>query len=460
MRIFGFVFFIISFLQMRAVVSIQWIRSRWKQAMFVIAIGVSVSSTFTAVAQELPHSARTPLQAIDPSIKKGSSLGNRLVAQAEVEFPTPVGPELVTPASPESTNEPTSPVRQLEDREEVPTPVGPDPLSPVAPELPPPAQTESDLPSEQDRPKSEKPVVGQVEAVLLQRGGILLPKGYLQIQPSIEFTHFSNSRFTVSGLTLFQAIIIGRIQVDDLKRDILTSSITARYGLFNRLQFEARVPHVYRRDQEIFEIGTTQEQSRVTSNHNIGDIEGALDYQLIIGEGNIPDVILRVRGKSRTGKDAFKIRTIQTQGGQTVLEKPPTGSGFYSVGPGFSLVWRSDPLVLFTGANYTFNLKRDVGGTFGTIDPGDTLDFNFGFNLAVSERIGLNMFFSNAFTLESTQNGVDTVGSDFNDARLSVGSSISVNPSLTFLISGSVGLTNESPDYVFTVSLPFTTKLF
>jgi len=101
-----------------------------------------------------------------------------------------------------------------------------------------------------------------------------------------------------------------------------------------------------------------------------------------------------------------------------------------------------------------------VGGDFGTVDPGDGFDFFFGFNLALNDRIGFNISFLDQFTFKTKVNGIKQDGTDFNDGRLTFGTSISALPNLTVLLSASVGLTRESPDFSLNLSLPITVQLF
>ena len=366
-----------------------------------------------------------------------------ILLAASDDLPSPVAPETPTPVPPLSS-----------------TPDEPQPVPPNGVEVPTSQQPPEGTAEEAERPKSKKSIIGQQEtAVLLRAGGILLPKGYLQIQPTIEYTRFSTNRVAISGLTIFEAIIIGAIRVDRVDREIVTTTAAFRYGLWDRVQLEARIPYVFRRDREILSVGTNEQREVVTDGNNLGDLEGTLIYQPVLGSGYIPNVLVRVRGKSKTGKDAFDIST-ETVDGRLQLTDLPTGTGFWAVSPGFTSVWRSDPLVLFAGGDYIFRLERDVGGNFGTIDPGDGFDFFFGFNLALNERIGFNISFLDQFTFKTKVNGIKQDGTDFNDGRLTFGTSISALPNLTVLLSASVGLTRESPDFSLNLSLPITMQLF
>lgn len=309
-------------------------------------------------------------------------------------------------------------------------------------------------PQEPERPKPQKPQ----EQLLLERGAILLRRGTLQVEPSVDYSHFSSDRVAISGLTIFETIIIGLIRVDKLDRDLVTTALTTRYGLLDRVQLEVRLPYVYRQDREILGVGTGDQRERTVDGGDIGDVEASILGQAFIGTDLLPDVILKLRGRFPTGKSPFDVETEQTAAGPR-LNDVPTGNGFYTINPSVTLVWRTDPVVFFVGGGYHFNLEQKFSG-FGKIDPGDTVEIFAGLNLSVSERVAVNMTFVNQTTGSTRQDGGRRSGTSFTDARLILGSSIALRPNMSFLLSVGAGLTRESPDYSVTISLPISFSLF
>jgi len=270
----------------------------------------------------------------------------------------------------------------------------------------------------------------------------------------------SANQIAISGFTIFDAIVIGNIEVDDLTRDIATAAISTRFGIMDRLQVETRVPFLYRKDEEIFGFGTTNQTAFSSDNSGLGDVEASASYQLIIGDGAaIPDTIIRAHGRFPTGEDPFDIDTVDLGDNRHALEEPPTGSGFYGVGGGATVVWRVDPVVFFAGGDVTINLARSFSDV-GEIDPGDTYQGFGGVNVQLSELVSLNLSFVDQFTTESSQNGQDLDGSDLNDARLVLGTAVGVGQNASLTFNAAAGLTKESPDFVFTVSLPISFSLF
>jgi hypothetical protein len=305
---------------------------------------------------------------------------------------------------------------------------------------------------EEGRPDSERPL----EQLLLDTGGILLPRRALQVEAGVEYSHISGNAVAINGYSIFDAIVIGTIRVDDLRRDIVTPSVTMRYGLADRLQFEARVPGVFRRDKEVQGIGTAEISERTTSSLHLGDIETTLSWQPVANNGWIPATILRASSRFPTGRHPFEIdREFVNRGGESRLVTPPTGQGIYSVTPGFNMVWRADPLVYFGGAEYGLNLERNFDGV-GDVDPGDAFGWYAGFNFAVSDRVSISTSFVNRHTKKTTVNDIDSIGTSTNDARLIFGTAIANPGGRTLLASAAIGLTDSSPDFSISFSLPFT----
>ncbi len=347
--------------------------------------------------------------------------------------------------------------------EELPPPPASEPKEPIGPVKPPSAGPDATTAIEPERPKSKRPI----DQLLLQRGAILLPRGWLQVEPSLDVTRFSTDRLAISGVSLFEAIVIGKISADKVTREIVTGAVTFRYGLINRLQLETRIPYVYRHDRELIGVGTANEVERNIENHHIGDVEASLVWQAYLGSDSMPAVLVRVRGRTHTGRDPFTIPTVQVPVGDAQnpgatrpgLTDVPTGNGYYSVAPGVTLVWRMDPVVLFAGANYSLNLSRTIAGV-GRLNPGDNWEAFIGLNFAVSERLGLNMtFFDSGFSALEVD-GVKRKNTAFNSGVLAIGTSIVLGPNRTLLISAGKGVTKESPDFQFTVSLPMTVDVF
>ncbi len=355
-----------------------------------------------------------------------------------------------------------------------PVPVAPD-GTPEAVPPPKPPTTESQPPAlgPQAQPQPSTPTEtapGQPEKfekpreqLLLEAGGILLPEGVLQIEPSFQFQNISSNQVSISGFTIFDAIVIGTIEVNKLYSNVLTGEVTGRLGLPFNTQLDLVIPGVYRRDTTTFGVGTSTAADTTIEGWGLGDIQAGIEWQPIIGHGWIPDVVLRVVGVFPTGKSAFDINTeqvpIQGGGTRTELQESPTGNGFYVVEPGFTALWRVDPVAVFAGGTFKHAFERNFGN-FGTIQPGDSYEFFAGLNFAITDQIAINGAFDDQIVTSTTQNGQKVAGSSFNDGRVILGATIGLTSNISLLGQVEVGLTQQSPDFVAGIRLPITFSLF
>lgn len=321
---------------------------------------------------------------------------------------------------------------------------------------PPPTPAPAPTTDESERARAQR----TQDQALLERGAILLRAGALQIEPGMEYSKFSGNNVQISGVSIFDAIVIGFIRVDANDRDLLTGTLRVRYGLFNRVQLDGTLPYVYRRDHEVLGVGTPDVRDRSFSGNGIGDIELGISGQPLIGRGWVPNVLVRVFTRIPTGKSSFEIPTVTVgPGGERRLTRSPTGTGFHAVGGTVTAVLPIDPVVLFAGGGYTMNFPR-TWGEFGRIDPGDTWEFFAGLNFALNERVSFNFSFIQQRSFPTQRNGTRLVNTSATDARAIFGTSVGLTRNVNLVMNAGVGLTPASPNFTFFVSLPVTFQLF
>jgi hypothetical protein len=313
-------------------------------------------------------------------------------------------------------------------------------------------------------------------APIFETPGVLTPRGKLVFEPSVQYGYSSSNRVALVGYTVIPALLIGLLDVREVKRNTTTGSATFRYGFNNRLELEAKIPYVYRSDstvsRELF-TGTAAERAFETSGKGIGDIELGWRYQLNDGGVDTPYYIAGLRFKSRTGRDPFEVVTdCQTRCvGQNVTGTGlpldlPTGSGFYSLQPSVTWLLPSDPAIFFGGFSYTKNFKRGNvyrtvlnGGKelLGTVEPGDVFGFNFGMGLALNERASFSIGYDHNSVGRMHQNGVVIPGSvRVQLGTLLLGYSYRMKNNRTLSVSVGAGLTRDTPDVTLMVRMPFT----
>lgn len=312
-------------------------------------------------------------------------------------------------------------------------------------------------------------------APIFDQPGILTQPGNYVLEPSIQYGYSSSNRVALVGYTVIPALLIGLIDVREVKRSTLTAALTGRWGLTRRLEVEAKLPYVYRSDdsisREIF-TGTASERAFNASGDGIGDIELAARYQLNQPQGNNPFLIGSLRFKTRTGRDPFDVVTdcvTRCEGNTTGTGLPlqlPTGSGFYSLQPGLTWLFPSDPAVFFGGISYTHNFGRNnvnrrvLGGqleSIGSIKPGNVWGINFGMGLALNERSSFSVGVDLNSVGRTKQNGVPVVSSVRTQlSSLLLGYSYRYSPKTTFNVTVGAGLTSDTPDLTLSVRVPMS----
>ncbi|MHC9085919.1 acetate kinase [Luteimonas sp. RIT-PG2_3] len=318
-------------------------------------------------------------------------------------------------------------------------------------------------------------------AQIFDQPGVLTAKGRFVLEPSMQFGYSSNDRVALVGYTVIPAILIGLIDVRQVKTTSLTAALTARYGVSRRFELEVKAPFSYMDSdtvsREIF-TGSAQDKVFNADGHGLGDVEVAARYQLNHDGFDKPFYVLWMRYKSRTGKDLFNVvtdcvtRCVANATGTGLPLELPTGSGFAALQPGITWLYASDPVVFFGSLSYLHNFARkDVSRTvlsgapegypqtttelIGEIDAGDIIGFNFGMGLALNERAALSFGYDHNLVDRTKQNGEDAPGAvRVMLGTLVLGGSYRVSDRTSLNVALGVGVTRDTPDVSLAVRMP------
>lgn len=326
-------------------------------------------------------------------------------------------------------------------------------------------RTVGQAPEQDERPPAVAPIFNQP--------GVLTPHGKLVVEPSYQFGYSSADRVALVGYTVIPAILIGLIDARQVKTTTQTGAVALRYGLTNRLEMELRIPYVYGHtdtiSREIF-TGSATDKVFTSSGHGIGDIEATARYQINDGGADRPYYVGWLRFKSRTGRDPFEVTTdcvnrcVQNATGTGLPLQLPTGSGFYSLQPGVTWLYPSDPVVFFGNLSYLHNFPRHnvsrtvLGGgkeALGTVRVGDIADVSVGMGLALNDKASISIGYDQSFVGITRQNGKTVPGSAKSVlGTLLIGGSFRFNDRRTMNFTLGVGVTRDTPDATVTVRVP------
>jgi len=331
--------------------------------------------------------------------------------------------------------------------------------------------------SGQNAPVGQAPVVDTrppAVAPIFEQPGVLTPRHTWVIEPYFQFAYSSEDQLSLVGYTIIPALLIGLINVSEVKTTTLTGGLAFRYGITNRMEIEVRVPYVYQTndtvERQVF-TGAAANSVISSDGNGIGDVEATLRYQF--NEGG-PDKFYYVgwlRFKSATGKSPFDVVTdcvstcISNTTGTGLPLQQPTGSGFYAIQPGLTWLFPSDPVVFFGNFSYlhsfgqTESLTLLNGATefLGKVQPGDIWGFNIGMGLALNEKASVSIGYDQDVVLPTSQSGQRVPGSvRVILGTLLIGYSYRLSPKTTLNFSIGAGLTRDTPDLTMTMRVPMS----
>ena len=328
------------------------------------------------------------------------------------------------------------------------------------------AQEAADPP--QPQPEKKPPL--QV-APIFEQPGVLTPRGKYVLEPSLQYAYASSNRVALVGYTIIPALVVGLIDVREVKRNTATAAITGRFGITNRFEIEAKIPYAWRSDDTISRpigAGSATDSLFGATGKGLGDVEVTGRYQLNEGGDDKAYYVGTLRFKSRTGKDPFEVVSVtNVQGGLNAgLQKElPTGSGFYTLQPGLTALFASDPAVFFGSVSYQYNVKRknvvlntDTGPLLlGDIQPGGVFGFNFGMGLALNDKASFSIGYDHASVGRTKLNGEIAQNSVVTQlGTLLLGFSYRLTPQTSLNLAVGVGVTRDSPDMQISLRLPMT----
>ena len=308
----------------------------------------------------------------------------------------------------------------------------------------------------------------QLVSPVLEERSVLLPRGGLVLEPSLQYIHSSATQVAIEGFTIIPAIAIGLINVSEVQRDSVIAALALRYGIHRRLEGEIRVPYVWReehiRQREVLE-GTDFSALQNSRGKGLGDVELGLRYQFNRGLSG-PIAVGNLRVKTTTGEGPFDVarRPLLTEGGAEIGEtfsEQPTGSGFWTVQPGLTLIAPSDPAVLYGNGSYAWNIERDVGGDAGRVDPGNVFGLGFGVGFALNNRTSLSVGYDHAVVSRTRRENDAGLEPTFD--RLQVGSALlgfshRLSPEATFNLGVAIGTTSAAPDVQISARIPLRVR--
>lgn len=297
-------------------------------------------------------------------------------------------------------------------------------------------------------------------AAIPEHVGVLTPPGQLVLDPTLEYVRSSRNRLVFRGVEIVPGIQLGVIEASDADRDAITATAAARYGITDRLEAEVRIPYVYRHDRitTLAQRDQTVSRTRALEGQDLGDIELGLRYQLTSGQNGAPIFIANGRVKPPTGRGPYDVDYDEFG----IARDLATGSGFWGVELGATMLYPTDPAVIFGGLSYTWNLAENVDKTIGDVrvgrvDPGDSIGATLGFGLALNPRLSVSFGYSHNYIFRTKSQLGDTTqkSTSLQVGSLLMGASYRLNEDLNISTGFEFGVTSDAPDMRLVIRAPY-----
>ncbi|MFT7008533.1 MAG: hypothetical protein ACJAXJ_003074 [Colwellia sp.] len=285
--------------------------------------------------------------------------------------------------------------------------------------------------------------------------GVLTKAGALIIEPRIGYSYTDTNRVFLDAYSFLPALVVGLIDLREIKRHTFVGSIGARYGMSERWEVDLKLSYIGRNDTQRsrpISVGVSENSIFSASGSDMGDIELSTRYQLNSGHGGGAIYVFNLVATIPTGTSPFDVEYVESTPGAIFPTELPTGSGYHSVQPSLSAIYATDPGVLFGNLSYGSNLETDEG--VGKVDPGDSVGFSFGLGLSLNERTSMSLSYSHKHVLKSKIDDVKIDGSELDIGQLIIGYSFNYSKQTNINLSLNIGVTDDAPDIRLNFRVP------
>lgn len=287
-------------------------------------------------------------------------------------------------------------------------------------------------------------------------GGVLTPKGVVMFENSTDYTNTTRNVFTFNGVQVAEVVLVGVVNAQSSRRQVVQNSARLRLGLTNRAEMDVRAPYVYRTDSLSNTNSTTGVTTRtIIDGHGLGDIDVGMSYQLNRGQNNWPFFVANVRYKHDNADGPFDVAYDSAN----VIQELPPGTGFKSVDASVTAIKLSDPAVFFANIGYVLNIAEDIGRNFGTtriteVDPGDAVNASVGMGFSINPDTSFTLGYKHSHVFSTLQKSQNLGTGAFTDTRtdtaevgaFTTGLSYRISDSTSLNLNVEVGATSDAPD--------------
>jgi len=301
----------------------------------------------------------------------------------------------------------------------------------------------------------------ETSSEVVEKGGLIA--GKFQVSVTESYTHSQTNQLYIQGFGILPIVVVGNIDVQNVRRDVFTTVLGASYKLTDKLQVSLSVPWQYsmssistatginaRKAAGANNVGTSQSSS-------LGDITIGSSYQLARETLRLPSLYGGLNLKLRNGRDFFETPDPAAH--------VPAGSGFYTLQGTLSASRTSAPAVIYGAIGYSYPIERkNIPYTpansppviIKSYQPGAAFTFSAGVSVSLNYELSLNWNLAETSQLSSRLNGQVSPNSATNAITFRMGGVYRVSQKTSVDLSLATGLSNDAGGTTISLRLPWS----
>ncbi len=260
-----------------------------------------------------------------------------------------------------------------------------------------------------------------------------------------------NYGFSYSGTTYDSFVDSQKIEHN--ANHSITNSLSVEYPIKDNLTYNLNINFKTQMN--------TQSNSQTTDVTDLGDTTFGLQWQPTKSAGGGLSRIINFSVSCPTGRSPYKINP---------RKELSTGNGGYATTIGYNMSMPIDPVFVYGSVSYIYSfpitgLNYHQGEYDGeaqvyleTVIPGHQFRYSIGFGYSLSYSMSVNFGYSYGYSTKTEYkwfNRDDYSTADNVSSSLSMGTNWNITPKRKMSVSIDIGLSNNSPDFTLSVSVPF-----
>lgn len=309
--------------------------------------------------------------------------------------------------------------------------------------------------------EEEKNKAKESASEVVEKGGLIA--GKFQISFTESYTHLQTNQLYIEGFGILPIVVVGNIDVQNVRRDIFTSVLGASYKLTDKMQVSLSVPWQY----SMASISTANgiqgrkaagaNTEKTSQSGSLGDITAGMFYQLTREGLNMPSLSGGLNFKARNGRDFFETPDPAAH--------VPAGTGFYSLQATLSASKTSAPAVVYGSLGYGYNFsRRNIAYTpanasavlIQSYEPGASVSISAGVSLSLNYQLSLNWAVAEATQFASRLNGSVSPNSATNAITFRMGGIWRISEKTLVDLSLTTGLSSDAGGTTIALRLPWS----